>query len=1270
MKRFLILLIICTSSSWSQEVKTQKEILQLQNTDLVKDFNLKTKGNIKPVMVNKSTYNDVGFGFVDKKFSYAKKDYSQKILTFKETKLTSYNSQFHYNFGTTNGFDFKYFYDEKGNLKEMTSKSSSSNYISKTSYTYSSNNKIKKINETGTYADGKKYDKITNYIYKGNLISYDFENGSKTIHLKNNLVTKQVTFNKSANKTYTDSYQYNSNGFLTYEDKGTSKYTYTFNNKNLLKTVISKNHTSHYKYVYDKYGNWIVAYQLAISEKDYSGNKISPHLYGSRFAFHVREIKYSNGDVTGSVIPENPKTKNEIIRIRTELYDNLVEENISYRKTAKSSYLFKMNGQQEAKNTASGFMDRSLLVFHKPTKQLFICEGFGDKEEGKDFPAKKIDIDTKNGYWYRTPKGIIHVFKADGTYIEKFKVFKYATNGIDAVLQENDNSTKILLENYKNTASHKVYPVKLLGSTVKTRVVKKGLQKDVFSLPKTNIVEDYNLKIGKGSIIPKQIDEKQFDQRTKRGTTEIATMLERTKAWYFDTKNKRITSNSIIYRDQKTTIKYIYDSKGNLLMHNYNSPTFKYTDTFTYDDDGTFRYVRIYDGDSNSSRHTFKKTDYGYMTIGITNIKYYLKNNLVQKSIANYNRSEPSEDTFTYNNLNQKVKDDSSFATIEYVYNSSGDIETYIESSKHTNTVTTRNHVYKYDKYGNWIISLSLINLSYAKGISSFPNPKLRKITYSNGEVTGTTDIDKVKNELIALRKRVRSLITNTNNQVATWKKTNKDNFHFYIGNKTVSKAKNSFMGSHLLFLSLDNNQLYILENFDSSPINKTLSVKKITIDITNGYWFKKPNGAVVVHTGSGEYIKKSKLFAYARNQIDVLYQGENQSKKVVLENYKNAKVHKVYPVINYDSYDENKIVNNNPKKKESPGKCVKGNCENGYGEYEFENGFKADGFFENGKPNGPMHLNDKAKNESRFSTYKGSYENSVGMTYRYYKNRYTDIIDHEKQIGVTNDATEKRTYKLNFKNGKAVSKTEMTGHNINSGCIIGNCTSGSGVYIYNNGAMYFGTFQNGKRHGFGKLDFKGGNLYVGEFQNGNYHGLGTYVWSEYNYYMGEYQNGKYHGKGVMYYNKDRYDAGNWENGKLTTKTNIYNKTNVYNNTTINDYTKKNTTGFNSFSSSERNTIQECNGDAKCVGSYFNSLYESNEKSLSKDQLEQKMTDYYHSLYNMDSKLAYDAIFKMKISTMKSVQIKKLPQVIQDDLKNRATKLNNAYKKDLKKKGY
>ena len=88
MKRLLILFIISAVTSWGQETETQNDILDIPNTDLVKDFNLKIgRGNIIPVKVIKSKYSDEGFPFTQKSFSYNKEKYTQQILVFKNKKL-------------------------------------------------------------------------------------------------------------------------------------------------------------------------------------------------------------------------------------------------------------------------------------------------------------------------------------------------------------------------------------------------------------------------------------------------------------------------------------------------------------------------------------------------------------------------------------------------------------------------------------------------------------------------------------------------------------------------------------------------------------------------------------------------------------------------------------------------------------------------------------------------------------------------------------------------------------------------------------------------------------------------------------------------------------------------------------------------------------------------------------------------------------------------------------------------------------------------------
>ncbi|TGN01665.1 hypothetical protein [Leptospira yasudae] len=60
-------------------------------------------------------------------------------------------------------------------------------------------------------------------------------------------------------------------------------------------------------------------------------------------------------------------------------------------------------------------------------------------------------------------------------------------------------------------------------------------------------------------------------------------------------------------------------------------------------------------------------------------------------------------------------------------------------------------------------------------------------------------------------------------------------------------------------------------------------------------------------------------------------------------------------------------------------------------------------------------------------------------------------------------------------------------------GCKSGNCRDGSGIYVYDSGEAYSGSFKNDKRHGFGNIHYRDGDKYAGYFQNDKKVGTGTY---------------------------------------------------------------------------------------------------------------------------------------------------------------------------------
>tara|TARA_B100001175_G_C19429862_1_gene600652 strand:- start:140 stop:1156 length:1017 start_codon:yes stop_codon:yes gene_type:complete len=119
---------------------------------------------------------------------------------------------------------------------------------------------------------------------------------------------------------------------------------------------------------------------------------------------------------------------------------------------------------------------------------------------------------------------------------------------------------------------------------------------------------------------------------------------------------------------------------------------------------------------------------------------------------------------------------------------------------------------------------------------------------------------------------------------------------------------------------------------------------------------------------------------------------------------------------------------------------------------------------------------------------------------------------------------------------------------------------TGNGIYYYESGDKYTGSFISGKKDGFGTYEWLYGRKYVGTFKNGKYHGNGTIYRSDgskiysgnyeanmregfgtfYNLngtinYKGEWKNGDKNGYGVDYFYDGSFNtvSGNYKNGQF-----------------------------------------------------------------------------------------------------------------------------------------
>lgn len=86
------------------------------------------------------------------------------------------------------------------------------------------------------------------------------------------------------------------------------------------------------------------------------------------------------------------------------------------------------------------------------------------------------------------------------------------------------------------------------------------------------------------------------------------------------------------------------------------------------------------------------------------------------------------------------------------------------------------------------------------------------------------------------------------------------------------------------------------------------------------------------------------------------------------------------------------------------------------------------------------------------------------------------------------------------------------------------------GPYLYSTG-VYFGQYDNNnRRHGWGQFVFQDGTLYEGEWENDAICGFGRLIRNDC-YYEGYVKNGKANGSG-NYEDQYRHYSGEWKNDK------------------------------------------------------------------------------------------------------------------------------------------
>ncbi len=524
--------------------------------------------------------------------------------------------------------------------------------------------------------------------------------------------------------------------------------------------------------------------------------------------------------------------------------------------------------------------------------------------------------------------------------------------------------------------------------------------------------------------------------------------------------------------------------------------------------------------------------------LGQTRYKITLKEHDLQTTLGNKGVKIVKETTQQYD---FKIKDVAPYKTVIYQFNELGLLESYEEDiSKYgyrhiykyyyTDSYNKMTYAYQFYDKGNKTKDASQFFQLYKTNIGYFAD-KIDESTeefYANGKLKKVTgyNYDNAKDatyEIVYGGSKVSKVISTYTYE---YNDIGKETYVFILFPQYKYYNKHEFLEEKVAYISntpgyrryeykvdANNNWVSRIE-YRYNKYSKKWALEQISLREIQ-YNDGTKTGSTNI-TSSVKYNAKQKASKLGLPTRDPEKGNKNAN------NVKTAKTPNTVPENNRDI---------SPKKTTG---CVSGDCNNGWGKWNYDNGFYT-GFWENGKKSG-YGMYNWSKAGKYIGWWKYGEMNGYGV---YFYNEKDEMIGEFKNGKLNGYGTNLYNGKWSrgiYKDGNLQTPyTFIINSGVSTGCVTGDCQNKYGRYKWSNGDQFTGFFKNGHMY-MGIYLFSNGDKYNGMFNSQNrFHGNGRFFFINGGYYGGQWSNGKYNGRGEYQDTNMKTQIGIWTNGTLTT---------------------------------------------------------------------------------------------------------------------------------------